>query len=302
MRRPSEVPGGLPGLVRWATGGVFRVAGRAFDAVRHRATRWWEPRRVSFAARREDRRWKRQVRRGARGRFRMDVALGTVSNADIPIIVCLWNRPTRIDAILTMLDSQSTEHGLRLMLWNNNPEDDAHYRERIASFRASGSLRSVEYHSSRTNLGGFARFFLARRARAEGTESRALHRRRRRPGRLPLIRRGSAPQRPPAHLRRHLGVALPRLALESASGGAGRQCRLCRHGRLGVRSLDRRRRRVLHRAAASVLLPRGPMAERLREDARLVARQDRHTGGVRDARDESVPRARRTEGRIPRPT
>lgn len=172
MRHPSEVPGGLPGLIRWATGGVFRVAGRAFDAVRHRATGWWEPRRVRFAARREVRGWKRQVRRGARGGFRVDVALGTVSTPDIPIIVCLWNRPTRIDAILTMLDSQSTEHGLRLMLWNNNPRDDAHYRERIASFRASGALRSVEYHSSRTNLGGFARFFLARRARAEGTESR----------------------------------------------------------------------------------------------------------------------------------
>ena len=174
MRHPSEVPGGVPGLVRWAVGGVFRVAGRASEAVRRRVERWWEPRRVRLAAWRDDSRWRRRVRRLAHGHFQLDVLLGAISNRDIPVVVCLWNRSSRIDAILTMLDSQSTEHGLRLMLWNNNRADDAHYRERIASFRPTGALRSVEYHSSQINLGGFARFFLARRVWSDGTESRNI--------------------------------------------------------------------------------------------------------------------------------
>lgn len=172
MRRPSEIPGGVPGLIRWASGGVFRVAGRAVATTRRGLTGWWGPRRMRITARWDDHRWTRRVRRLAAGRFRLEVLLGSVSDQDVPVIVCLWNRPSRIDAILAMLDDQRSEHRVRLMVWNNNAADDEHYRRRIAAFRARGALRSVEYHSSRTNVGGLARFFLARRAKRDGTKSR----------------------------------------------------------------------------------------------------------------------------------
>jgi hypothetical protein len=111
------------------------------------------------------------VRRSVAGRFDLEVLLGTVSNDDVIVIMCLWNRPSRIDDILALLDGQSSR-GVRLMLWNNAPAHDEHYRERIASFTPQGALRSVEYVSSNENLGGLARFFLARRALASGTTSR----------------------------------------------------------------------------------------------------------------------------------
>lgn len=95
-----------------------------------------------------------------------------MSTTDVPVIICLWNRPSRIDEILAMLAAQQSAHGIRLMLWNNNADDDRHYRSRIAAFDARGALRSIEYHSSRRNFGGLARFFLARRARIEHTASR----------------------------------------------------------------------------------------------------------------------------------
>jgi hypothetical protein len=172
VRRPSEIPGGVPGLIRWAGGGVFRVAARALSTARAGLAGWWDPRRMRMTVRREDRRWARRVRHLAAGRFRLDVLLGTVSDQDVPVIVCLWNRPSRIDPILAMLDDQRSEHGVRLMLWNNNAADDEHYRRRITAFQPRGALRSVEYHSSGTNVGGLARFFLARRAKQDGTKRR----------------------------------------------------------------------------------------------------------------------------------
>ena len=82
--------------------------------------------------------------------------------------MCLWNRPQRIDDILSQLDSQQHSRPVRLLLWNNQPAHDAHYRERIAAHQRSGSLASVEYVSSARNVGGMGRFFLARRLRCAG--------------------------------------------------------------------------------------------------------------------------------------
>lgn len=172
MRRPSEVPGGLRGKLRWAAGGVFRVARRGAGSVRRRIVDATAPWRTRFDDRLADRRWRRTVRRSIAGRFNLEVLLGAVSDDDVIVIVCLWNRPGRIDAILAELDAQSSARGIRLMLWNNAPADDAHYRDRIAAFTARGALRSVEYVSSGDNLGGLARFFLARRASSSGTTRR----------------------------------------------------------------------------------------------------------------------------------
>jgi hypothetical protein len=100
--------------------------------------------------------------RGRNGLFRVETLLGTPGQNSVPVIVCLWNRPQRIDDILTQLDAQATRQRVRLMFWNNNNADDAYYRERIAAFTPSGALASVEYVQSRRNVGGIGRFFLAK--------------------------------------------------------------------------------------------------------------------------------------------
>jgi hypothetical protein len=76
--------------------------------------------------------------------------------------MCLWNRPQRIDAILSQLDAQRNPRPVRLLLWNNQSANDDVYRARIAAYRRVGSLASVEYVNSDRNVGGLARFFLAR--------------------------------------------------------------------------------------------------------------------------------------------
>ncbi len=106
--------------------------------------------------------WNAEVFRGRIGAFRKETLYGTPSLDSVPVILCLWNRPGRIDDILALLDAQSTQRPLRVMFWNNNADDDAHYRERIAAFTASGAVQSVEYVLSRRNVGGLGRFFLAK--------------------------------------------------------------------------------------------------------------------------------------------
>lgn len=114
------------------------------------------------------------MRAALRSPVDVETVFGEVSESSLPIIVCLWNRPERIDDILRLLGAQRSGSRLRLMLWNNAPEHDAHYRGRIAAFGSTstaGALESIEYVSSPRNLGGFARFLLARHARRQGTTS-----------------------------------------------------------------------------------------------------------------------------------
>ena len=100
--------------------------------------------------------------RGRHGIFRIEALNGTPNPDAMPVIMCLWNRPGRIDDILAQLDAQTSERPVRLLLWNNKPEDDAHYRERISAFTRSGALQSVEYVRSPQNVGAMGRFYLAR--------------------------------------------------------------------------------------------------------------------------------------------
>lgn len=111
---------------------------------------------------RETASWNSETFRGRIGDFRTETLVGSPRLGSLPVILCLWNRPGRIDEILAMLDAQSTERPLRVMFWNNNAEDDGHYREHIAAFTASGAVESVEYVLSRRNVGGIGRFFLAK--------------------------------------------------------------------------------------------------------------------------------------------
>lgn len=113
-------------------------------------------------------RWRLDSFRGRSGLFRVEDLSGTVDSTDLPVIVCLWKRPQRIDQILEQLDAQTNARPVRLLLWNNNPSNDSHYRARIAAFQQKHSLASVEYVNSTRNLGGLARFYLARRLLRHG--------------------------------------------------------------------------------------------------------------------------------------
>ena len=112
--------------------------------------------------------WKLAQYKGRHGLFKLKTLVGTPSSQDVPVAMCLWNRPARIDDILSQLDAQVTGRALRLILWNNQPEHDAYYRQRINAFRFSGNLASIEYFSSRRNVGGIGRFFLARKLLRSG--------------------------------------------------------------------------------------------------------------------------------------
>lgn len=112
--------------------------------------------------------WDRAYRRSSRRRLPLDLLDGTVRPEAVPVVMCLWNRPGRINEILAQLDAQQSDTPVRLILWNNKADDDAFYRRAISEFTSAGALASIEYHSSRQNLGGIARFFVARQLVRDG--------------------------------------------------------------------------------------------------------------------------------------
>lgn len=102
------------------------------------------------------------VRAALRSRQSPERLLGTPHPDSLAVVVCLWNRPHRIGAILTMLDRQHTNRRLRLILWNNQPRDVERYRDAVRRYRPSGALDSVEFTASPHNIGGIARFVAMR--------------------------------------------------------------------------------------------------------------------------------------------
>lgn len=97
-----------------------------------------------------------------RGRIAFTEALGTPDGGALAIVVCLWNRPGRLQDVLRIVDSQRTDRPLRLVLWNNRPADAQFYADTIAAFGRSGALGSVEIYTSPTNIGGIGRFIAIR--------------------------------------------------------------------------------------------------------------------------------------------
>lgn len=85
----------------------------------------------------------------------------------VPVVMCLWRRPRRIADIINLLAAQDTDVPLRLVLWNNDPRNDAYYRSVIATAEL-GALSSIEVYSSRTNIGGIGRFLAMRELTANG--------------------------------------------------------------------------------------------------------------------------------------
>ncbi|UAJ80553.1 hypothetical protein IT072_05885 [Leifsonia sp. ZF2019] len=112
-------------------------------------------------------RWRTAMRRYRAGRFRAETVLRHGDAPEVAVVMCLWNRRERIDAVLTQLDAQRGPR-LSLVLWNNRPSDDAYYLERIRAYAPHGALAKVVFVRSRVNVGGLGRFFVARRLWVEG--------------------------------------------------------------------------------------------------------------------------------------
>lgn len=87
---------------------------------------------------------------------------GTPAPASVPVILCLWNRPARFEHTLRMLAAQDDAPPIRLILWNNRRANDDRYLAEIEAFGPWGGISSVEFLSSRVNIGGIARFITAR--------------------------------------------------------------------------------------------------------------------------------------------
>lgn len=118
------------------------------------------PRLVRAAARQAL--WRCETVRQAVFGVRLTHVAGSAPRDAVPVIVCLWNRPHRIRETLNLLARQEDAPPLRVIFWNNKPANDLHYLGEIERFGATGAIASVEYHSSRVNIGGIARFLVAR--------------------------------------------------------------------------------------------------------------------------------------------
>ncbi|SDZ41190.1 hypothetical protein [Herbiconiux ginsengi] len=97
------------------------------------------------------------------GRYHTAVTrYGRATGDEVPVVLCLWNRPSRLIEVLKQFDGQTGTPGIDLHVWNNNKLDQCHYEGVIAAFRATGALRSVHLTKTPYNLGSIARFYPAR--------------------------------------------------------------------------------------------------------------------------------------------
>jgi hypothetical protein len=98
------------------------------------------------------------------GHFRSETTeFAPVEGLEARVLMCLWNRPTRMTDVLQLLDAQDFPHGVRLFLWNNNKSEHELYRTAVAAFSAKGALRTVDLVKTPYNLGSIARFYWARK-------------------------------------------------------------------------------------------------------------------------------------------
>ena len=112
--------------------------------------------------------WRRALTAAIAAPERPTLVVGSLASDAVPVIVALWSRPDRLDAVLDHLAAQQGCPPLRLILWNNNPEHSERYRALLATRRPSGALASIELQESTANLGGIARFVAARHLLVDG--------------------------------------------------------------------------------------------------------------------------------------
>lgn len=134
--------------------GLRRPLGQLRRTASARARRW----RDDAVARRDKAATLHLVGRG----IAWELPWGDPHTEDIAVIVCLWNRPERLEAILALLDAQESGRRIRLVLWNNEPGHSVDYRSTLRGFTPRGALRSVEFVESARNIGGIGRFVAAR--------------------------------------------------------------------------------------------------------------------------------------------
>lgn len=84
------------------------------------------------------------------------------------MLMCLWNRPSRLTETLAMLDAQDFPAGVRLYLWNNKRSAHRQYLSVLAQYEASGGSTLVDLVKSPFNLGSMARFYWARKLAQTG--------------------------------------------------------------------------------------------------------------------------------------
>lgn len=145
------------GLIDRARRVAGRVVHRPRAAPRFAASL---PRLAGGAARRAV--WRFETVRQAIFGVRLARIVGAAPHDALPVIVCLWNRPQRIRRTLQLLAEQEGAPPLRVIFWNNKPVNDRHYLGEIEAFGATGAIAAIDYHSSRVNIGGIARFLVAR--------------------------------------------------------------------------------------------------------------------------------------------
>jgi hypothetical protein len=98
------------------------------------------------------------------GRFpARSFSFGRTRSGDAAVVVmCLWNRPSRLIDILDLLDAQESTSGVRLYLWNNSRADHAGHLATLRRYSPRGALVGVDIVRSPFNLGAIARFYWAR--------------------------------------------------------------------------------------------------------------------------------------------
>ncbi|GAA1446678.1 glycosyltransferase family 2 protein [Leifsonia poae] len=148
---------------------TVRIAGATIGRARRAAASG----RRTLAERRRaraDQRRASAVQRLLTQPLRPAVVVGAPAADAVPVIMCLWNRPARFDAIVRMIAGQQLDRPLRLILWNNGPAHQAEYERRLAALAESfeGTAHAVELIRSPANIGGVARFVVARRLWLDG--------------------------------------------------------------------------------------------------------------------------------------
>jgi len=88
---------------------------------------------------------------------------GKPASTDTVVIMCLWNRPSRLNYVLQRLDAQTDGNGIQLYLWNNAKKDHEHYIAELERFTAQGTLTAAHIVKTPYNLGSIARFYWARK-------------------------------------------------------------------------------------------------------------------------------------------
>ncbi|WP_158253276.1 hypothetical protein [Cryobacterium sp. N19] len=123
---------------------------------------WWRGKQRRLRDLRANSERAREVRRLLNEGLPLAVANGSHDSSALPVVMCLWNRPQRLGTMLESLSRQSTSRSLRVILWNNAPRDADYYGAQVHLAARYGALASIELLSNSINIGGMARFVVAR--------------------------------------------------------------------------------------------------------------------------------------------